>query len=174
MNAKQPAAFINLEVYEDSINLLGVAKVQLPSITYPCVSISGAGMMGNMEVPLYGMIDNMTTTINWLSPHGDSVKLMSPKTHQLDMRVAEEYWDVENAAEGIWADKYVMIVRPKTTSPGSIAPMAAADTSGEYVVYYYAAYKDGKQLWEIDKRNMRCVIDGVDYMAQVRKALGKQ
>lgn len=173
MSTKQPAAYINLEIYEDSINLLGVAKVQLPSIVFPCVQISGAGMMGNMEVPLYGMVDNMTTTINWLTPHGDAVKLMSPKKHQLDMRVAEEFWGIEDAEVGLWADKYVMIVRPKSTNPGNVAPMTAADTSGEYVVYYFAAYKDGVQLWEIDKRNMKCVIGGVDYMAEVRKALGK-
>lgn len=160
-------------IYEDSINLLGVAKVQLPAIAYPCVTISGAGMMGNMEVPLYGMVDSMTMNINWLTPHGDAVKLLSPKKHQLDMRVAEEYWDVTQAEVGSWTDKYVVIVRPKSFTPGNIAPMAAADTSGEYAVYYFAAYKDGKQLWEIDKRNMKCVIDGVDYMADVRKALGK-
>lgn len=170
---KQAAAYINLEIYEDSVNLLGVARVQLPSITYPVVNISGAGMMGNMEVPLYGMVDAMSTTITWLTPHGDAVKLMSPKKHQLDMRVAEEYWDVNQAEVGLWADKYVMLVRPKTTNPGTVAPMAAADTTGEYAVYYYAAYKDGKQLWEIDKRNMKCVVDGVDYMEPVRKALGK-
>lgn len=173
MSGKQPAAYINLEIYEDSVNLMGVAKVQLPAIAFPCVNISGAGMMGEMEVPLYGMVSNMTTTITWLTPHGDSVKLMSPKKHQLDMRVAEEYWDVDQADVGLWADKYVMIVRPKTATPGTVAPMASADTSGEYVVYYFAAYRDGKQLWEVDKRNMRCVIDGVDYMAEVRKALGK-
>ena len=98
---------------------------------------------------------------------------MSPKKHQLDMRVAEEYWDVEQAEVGLWADKYVMIVRPKSTAMGSIAPMSAADTSGEYVVYYFAGYKNGEQLWEVDKRNMKCVIQGVDYMAEVRKALGK-
>ena len=171
---EQAAAYINLELYdEDSVNLLGVAKVKLPDITFPCVTISGAGMMGNMEVPYIGMIDNMTTEIDWQSPTGDAVKLMSPKKHQLDMRVAEEYWGVEEAEVGTWADKYVMIVRPKTLGVGDVAPMAAANTSGEYVVYYYAAYRDGKQLWEIDKRNMKCVIDGVDYMADVRKALGK-
>ena len=148
MSTKQAAAYINLEIYEDSVNLLGVAKVKLPAIAYPCVNISGAGMMGE-------------------------VKLMSPKKHQLDMRVAEEFWDVEQADVGVWADKYVMIVRPKTTDPGTVAPMGSADTSGEYVVYYFAAYKDGKQLWEVDKRNMKCVVDGVDYMAPVRKALGK-
>ena len=173
MTTQQPAAYINLEIYEDSLNLLGVAKVQLPAITFPCVNISGAGMMGNMEVPLYGMVDNMTTTITWLTPHGDAVKLMSPKKHLLDMRVAEEYWGIEDAEVGLWADKYVMIVRPKTTTPGTVAPMAAADASGEYVVYYFAAYKGSEQLWEIDKRNMKCVIGGVDYMAEVRKALGK-
>ena len=98
---------------------------------------------------------------------------MSPKKPQLDMRVCEEYWGIEDAEVGLWADKYVMIVRPKTTTPGTVAPMAAADTSGEYVVYYFAAYKDGEQLWEVDKRNMKCVILGVDYMEPVRKALGK-
>ena len=143
MDNKQPAAYINLEIYEDSINLLGVARVQLPAIAFPCVNISGAGMMGEMEVPLYGMVSNMTTTITWLTPHGDAVKLMSPKKHQLDMRVAEEYWDVGQAEVGLWADKYAMIVRPKTATPGTIAPMAAADTNGEYAVYYFAAYKNG-------------------------------
>ncbi|RKJ37941.1 phage tail protein, partial [Acutalibacter sp. 1XD8-33] len=72
-----------------------------------------------------------------------------------------------------WADKYVMIVRPKTLGVGDVAPMAAANTSGEYVVYYYAAYRDGKQLWEIDKRNQKFVVNGKDYWAKVRKALGE-
>lgn len=173
MSNKQAAAYVNLEIYEDTINLMGVAKVKLPSIVFPCVQITGAGMMGNMEVPLYGMVDNMTTTITWLTPHGDAVKLMSPRKHQLDMRVAEEYWDAKNAEEGVWADKYVMIVRPKTTDPGTVAPMSSADASGEYVVYYFAAYRDGEQLWEVDKRAMKCVILGVDYMEPVRRALGK-
>lgn len=171
---QQPAAYINLEIYEDAVNLLGVAKVKLPSIVFPCVTIAGSGMMGEMEVPLYGMVKAMTTNINWLTPHGDAVRLMSPRKHQLDMRVAEEYWDVEQAEVGLWADKYVMIVRPKGTDPGTIAPMASADTSGEYAVYYFAGYRNGEQLWEIDKRAMKCVILGVDYMADVRRALGKQ
>ena len=170
---EQAAAYINLEIYEDSVNLLGVAKVRLPSIAYPCVNITGAGMMGEMEVPLWGMVSAMTLSIDWLTPHGDAVRLMTPEKHQLEMRVAEEYWNVEQADVGMWADKYVVIVRPKTNSPGTIAPMGSADTSGEYAVYYFAAYRDGKQLWEVDKRSMKCVIDGVDYMAPVRKALGK-
>jgi len=155
--SQQPAVYINLEIYEDGRNLLGVAKVQLPPITYPCVTISGAGMMG---------IDFLTTT-------EEAVRLAAPTKHQLDMRVAEEFWEVETAEVDIWADKFVVICRPKEIAPGTVAPMATADTKGTFAVYYYAAYKNGKQLWEIDKRNMKCVINGVDHMAPVRKALGK-
>jgi len=172
--SQQAAAYINLEIYEEGRNLLGIAKATLPSITYPCVTISGAGMMGNMEVPLYGMVDAMTVDIDFLTTTEEAVTLMAPKKHQLDMRIAEEFWDVENAEVGLWADKYVVICRPKNINPGTVAPMSAADTKGSFAVYYYAAYKDGKQLWEIDKRNMKCVINGVDYMAEVRKALGKE
>lgn len=161
---KQPAATIQLEAYEDGVNYCGIAKVQLPSIVYPCVTIVGTGMMGNMEVPLYGMVDNMTAKVDCLSPTGDAVKLATPDKHMLELREAEEYWDTEQTEVGIWANKYVMIVRPKSFDPGG---------SGEYVVYYFAGYRDGKQLWEVDKRNMKCVIMGKDYMADIRKALGK-
>lgn len=170
----QAAAYINLEIYENGVNYCGVSQVQLPAVTYPVVNITGAGMMGNMEVPLYSMIDTMSMTINWLTPTEDAVKLMTPKKHQLDMRIAEEYWNVEQAEVGLWADKFVVIAHPKTMNPGTVAPMGAADTSGEFSVYYYAAFKNGKSLWEIDKRSMKCVINGVDYAKDLRAAIGKK
>ena len=71
--SQQAAAYINLEIYEDSVNLMGVAKVKMPAIIFPCVTIAGAGMMGNMDVPLYGMVDAMSVTINWLTTTQDSV-----------------------------------------------------------------------------------------------------
>lgn len=169
----QAAGYFNLEIYEDSVNLLGVAKVTLPPIQYLTTAISGAGMMGTMNVPMMGMVDSMTMGINFLTITQGATALAAPKKHQLDMRVAEEYWNVEQAEAGTWADKFVVVCQPKSLTPGTVAPFTAADVSGEYEVYYYAAYRDGVQLWEIDKRNMKCVIDGVDYMADVRKALGK-
>ena len=36
----------------------------------------------------------------------------------------------------------------------------------------YSAYRDGVELWYIDKRNMIFRVNGKDYMADVRKALG--
>ncbi len=33
--SQQAAAYIQLEIYEGSVNYMGVAEVQLPAITYP-------------------------------------------------------------------------------------------------------------------------------------------
>lgn len=87
-------------------------------------------------------------------------------------------WDTYPLCEFMYSHFQLFGCQPvifcNVMDPGTIAPMAAADTSGEYAVYYFAACRNGEQLWEIDKRNMKCVILGVDYMADVRKALGKQ
>ena len=102
-----------------------------------------------------------------------AAKLASPVAHQIDLRVAEQYWDSVGGQRTIQADKYVLKMIPKNFTPGNVVPASPTDANGEYSTYYYAAYKDGKQLWEIDPHNYICKINGVDYMEPVRKALGK-
>lgn len=170
---KSPEAYINFEVYEDSVNLLGIGKVTLPDVTFLTQPFSGAGIAGNMEAVLVGMLEAMTMTINFNSVTGSATKLMAPVNHNIDLRVAEQERDTVRRTKEVRADKYVMTVTTKSTKPGSVAPASPADASGEYSVSYYAAYKDGKCLWELDPANSVCYIDGVDYMAPVRKALGK-
>ncbi len=170
---QQAAAYLTLELYEDSVNLLGVADVTLPTIAYKTVPLNAAGLMGDLNVPLIGMMEAMSMSIKFRTMTQASVNLATPKMLQLDMRVAEEYWISEEAEVSLWADKFVVICQPKNMTPGTVTPSNAADVSSEFEVYYFAAYRDGKQLWEIDKRNQKCVINGVDYMAPVRKALGK-
>ena len=171
--AKQPEAYIDFEVYEDAKNLLGISQAGLPDITFLTQQITGAGIAGNVDAILTGMVEAMTLTLNFRSATGAAVSLMAPKKHNIDLRVAEQYWDTSAIAKVVQADKYVMVVMPKSVKPGNIAPASAADVSGEYAVYYYAGYLDGKKIWEIDPWNYICEVNGVDYMADVRKALGK-
>ena len=171
--SKQPEAYINFEVYEDSVNLLGIAKATLPNVAFLSQTVAGAGIAGNIDAVLVGMVEAMSMTLNFRSATDAAASLAAPRKHNIDLRVAEQYWDTAGVAKEVQADKYVMVVFPKNTTPGSVAPASAADTSGEYSVYYYAAYKDGKKLWEIDPYNQICEIDGVDYLAPVRTALGK-
>lgn len=168
-----PESIVDFEVYEDSVNFVGIAQVTLPNINYLSQDITGAGIAGTVEAVLIGMIDKMSATFNFRSATGAATKLLKPEKHLLDLRVAEQHWDSVGAQRTIEADKYIMGVIPKNFAPGNVTPATTSDANGEYSVYYYAAYKDGKKIWEIDQFNYICSIDGVDYMEPVRKALGK-
>lgn len=170
---KQPEAIIDFEVFEDNVNFYGISKAALPNINFLVQQITGAGIGGNVDAVLHGMVDAMELGLNFRSPTASAVTLMEPRKHNIDLRVAEQEWDTVQTGRGIVADKYVLVIVPKNYQPGNIAPASQSDASGTYSVYYYAGYRDGKQLWEIDPFNYICKINGVDYMADVRRALGK-
>ena len=71
------------------------------------------------------------------------------------------------------AIKHILVVIPKTHTPGTVAPATPENGTGEFAVRYWATYIDGKKVREIDPLNFICLIDGTDYLADVRKALGK-
>lgn len=170
---KHPEAYIDFEVYEDAKTLIGVAQVTLPEIAFMNTSITGAGVGGTVETPLAGMMEAMTLGLNFRSVTDAAVELAAPKKHNIDLRVAHQAWETTDVDKQVLADKYVMTVFPKKLAPGTIAPAAAADTNSEYSVYYFAAYKEGQRVIEIDPFNQICYINGVDHMADVRRALGK-
>ena len=171
--AKQPETNIVFECYEDGNNFLGLTQATLPNIAFKTTQINGAGINGDVDVPVTGMMEAMELSLNFRSPTDAAKSLAAPKSHHLDLRVAHQYWDTTASEYGIEADKYVMVVRPKAMNPGNIQPATPADTSNTFSVEYYAGYKDGAKIWEIDPMNYICVIDGVDYFADIRKALGK-
>ena len=53
--AKQPEAYIDFEVYEDSKNFIGISKATLPNINFLTQTITGSGISGNVEAVLIGM-----------------------------------------------------------------------------------------------------------------------
>lgn len=170
---RQPESYIDFAVYENGSEFIGVASATLPTVGFITQSISGAGIGGNIDAVIAGFLDAMSLTFNFRSVSDAAAGLMSPVKHQLDLRVAEQYWNTTAAQKEVQADKYVVVVIPKTTNLGNVAPASAADVSGEYSVYYFAGFKNGQTLFELDPWNQKCVIGGVDYYAPVKKALGK-
>jgi len=171
--SKQPETNIIYELYEDSVNYMGLTQATLPNLAFIVTQIQGAGMNGNVDVPVAGMLEAMELALNFRSPTEAAKTLAAAKTHHLDLRVAAQYWDTVAAEYGIEADKYVMVCRPKAMNPGNLQPATPADTANTFSVTYYAGYKDGVKIWEVDPTNYICTIDGVDYFAPIRKALGK-
>ncbi|OUQ79166.1 phage major tail tube protein [Flavonifractor sp. An100] len=164
---------INFAVYEDSVEYVGMAGVTLPNLAAIVQTLSGAGIAGNVEVPVLGHYDVMSLTLNFRTTTEHSVRLSEPRRHNIDLRMAQQIEDTVAGEVKVQSIKHVLVVVPKTDTGGTVAPAAPTNGSGEYSVRYWATYIDGAKVREIDPLNFICEVNGVDYLADVRKAIGK-
>ncbi len=171
--AKIDELVINFAVYEDATEYLGMAEATLPDLEFLTEKMSGAGIGGNVEEIIIGHLSAMTTTLNFRTVCKSAVRLLEPRVHKLDLRVAQQQMNNRTSETEVATVKHIMKVKPKKTTLGKVAAASTADVSGEYAVSYYAMYLDGKKNTEIDPLNFICIINGYDYLAAVRKALGK-
>ena len=164
---------INFAVYEDSVEYVGMAGVTLPNLAAIVQTLSGAGIAGNVEVPVLGHYDVMSLPLNSRPTPEHSVRLPEPRRHNIDLRMAQQIEDTVAGEVKVQSIKHVLVVVPKTDTGGTVAPAAPTNGSGEYSVRYWATYIDGAKAREIDPLNFICEVNGVDYLADVRKAIGK-
>lgn len=164
---------INFAVYEDSVEYVGMASATLPNLAALIQTISGAGIAGNVEAPILGHYDAMTLGLNFRTTTEQSVRLSEPRRHTIDLRAPQQVEYMVAGAVKVQNVKHILVVIPKTETGGSIAPASPTNGSGEYAVRYWATYIDGVKVREIDPLNFICYINGTDYLADVRKALGK-
>lgn len=165
---------INYAVYEDAKEYLGLANVQLPDLTALTTALSGAGIAGNVETVVLGHIDAMTMSMAFHTFCKEQSSLAEMRPHTLDLRVAQQETNSSTGEYTVNNVKHVARVTPKKLGLGKLAPASTADASGEYAVDYFASYINDEKMIEIDPRNYICIINGTDYLADVRKALGKQ
>ena len=163
---------INFKLFEDSVNYLGFAKVTLPDLSFLVQTISGAGIGGNVETVIPGMIDTMGMSLNYRTTTEQTIRLSEPRRHNLELRAAQQGEDTASGTLITHSIKHVIVAIPKKDSGGTLAPAAPSDGSGDYSVRYWATYIDNKKVREIDPLNNICYINGTDYLAAVRTALG--
>lgn len=169
---KVPERLINFRVYNDGNDLLGVATVELPEITAMSETVSGAGIAGEVESPILGHFESMTTTFTWRTIEKGAMELSKQKAHSVDIRGAQQ---VHNTADGTYesvAIRASMRITPKTVSLGSFEPNAQTETEQEFEVTYIKLFIAGKCVLEIDKYNYVAKFGDEDMLAGVRKALG--
>jgi len=170
--AKFGENIVNFEVYEDSTRYAGMASANLPEISLLTQTISGAGIAGNIEA-VTALVDAMTLTLNFRLTTEHTVALTEPRRHTIDLRIAQQVADQATGTAKIQSVKHVFVVMPKRAVSGNVAMNDANEASGEYAVYYWATFIDGVKTREIDPLNYIFYVNGVDYLADVRAALGR-
>ncbi len=158
-------------VYENAVDNYGIADVQLPDITLITEEMQGAGFAGKYDATILGHIESMKTTINFRNPTKIAFKLFTPVEHQLDLRANVQERNTVSGVKNV-SVKHIMKCTPITLKPGKLANFSTGDTSTEYAVHYFATFIDGDKTLEVDPANYIFLVDGKDYLAEVRKNLG--
>lgn len=168
-----PERLTAFRVYLDGSNdLKGVTDLQLPSFEPMKDTVKGAGIAGEYESPTKGHFGSQKLSLNWRTLNKALLQLLKQESQRLDLRGAFQDYDAANGRQ-VTRKVRVVVQGPATkVDPGKWETGASTGGSAELEVMYIKLELDGETYIEIDKLNFICIIDGVDYMADVRAALG--
>jgi P2 family phage contractile tail tube protein len=155
-----------------SPDLKGVADLQLPSFDAMTETISGAGVAGEYESVSFGHFQSMKFTINWRMITNELTEFLKPEALQIDCRLANQEYDQTTGRHQFKPNRVVVKGHVTKNDLGKAAKGSAYEGSTEVEVVYIKLEREGKTLVELDKINYIYVVDGVDYMADIRQALG--
>lgn len=169
---KREELTIDFMVYEEGNRYLGTTSVTLPNLSYLITEMSGAGVAGKMETIVLGHLEAMTTTINMRTLNKEAAILSEPRKHTIELRQAVQENDTATGAMKINKVKHTLVLIPKTLTAGTVQPAAAGEPNLEFATHYWKESVNGEVVREIDPLNYIFKINGVDYLEEVKDALG--
>lgn len=167
-----PQKLINCRVYNNGTDLIGIADVDLPKLEPMTDTVKGAGVAGEIDDPVLGHYKSMDMTIKFRDLSPESAVLASQTSKTLDFRAASQVYDSGTGAYRVRPVKVIARGVPKGYELGKADPGKPTDTTVHLEVNYIKIDIDGATKVEIDKYNFISKIDGTDYLADVRDALG--
>jgi len=167
-----PEKTINFKVYlRGIIDMIGIASVELPDIKTMSESVSGSGVMGEIDAPTPGHYGSMELKLKFRSLTGDIMLLMDPLDK--DMRLvasvqAHDYVLGRSREEG---HEINVGCRFKSCNMGTLEVAKAGNPELTFEVYRIKYAIDRIPRFEIDKINFINNIGGIDYALITRKNL---
>lgn len=147
------------------------SDLKLPSIEKMTDTIKGAGIMGEIDLPVFGQLGSMVFTVSNRADNSQYAMLSRPGQIKFEVGWVTDIFDSSNVAVGLQANKVFMTAINKKYEAGKIEVGAGADGSSEFEVIYYRKIVNGIEVLLIDKLNYKYVVNGIDYMDSLRAAL---
>ena len=164
---------INYRMYEDSEDYLGLVQVTLPSLQMITQTVKGAGLAGEIETVIIGQMKAMQIQFQLMVLTRQGINLTEQRIHTWEFREAQQQVNGQTGMHSVEEVKHIMRTFPKQMDGGTLQPQGTTNPNLAAAVYYWAEYRDGKKVLELDPFNYICYINNHDYLADVRKALGK-
>ncbi len=169
---KIPQALIGFNLYKGTGNkLVGIANITLPEAAMMTVTVSGAGIAGEIDAPILGNFSSMQTEITMPVLYDSNFSLLNLNGEQLTARGSIQ---VQDPTTGGYTKKNCRVViggMAAGLNPGSLTPASTMDSSNTIETTYLKIFLDDEEKLEIDKLNYVYRVNGVDLLEEVRKGM---
>ena len=164
-----PEVINDYNVYgSDGDVLIGLAdETTLPKIASKTTTLSGAGILGEIDAPVPGQIKSSEMQIKWNHLYSHAARMMNPnETAQLTIRAAQQTANKDGGViyKGL---RIVCSGHPKEIDLGTLK---RGDTMGAATTLELLTYKvevDGQIILDIDKLGGKYVVNGEDLRAEI-------
>lgn len=164
-----PTKINMFNLYTTGDRLAGVTgEVTLPDFEAISETISGAGILGEIDDPTVGHFSSMEQEVPFRVLDEDAVDMMDPtKPVNITLRAAQQVSTAEGAVD-FKAMRVVMRGKNKSLSMGKVKQGGTMDSSIKMELSYILVEIDGKTMVELDKFNQVFRIKGTDILAKAR------
>lgn len=143
------------------------ADVTLPELTFLVDTVRA---MGNLDIPNYAMLETMEATISKKGADREMVKLATPGTQIVEVRFVLQSMDA-NGFTLTTPYKAYLTCMAKGVPSLAVVPGDPINVDITYTVIRYQLFINGEESILADKFKDQLVVDGIDFRAEVNKAL---
>lgn len=169
-----PTTLTNAKCYRDGGDLLGIANIELPDFEYMTESMTGLGVMGEIEMPVIGHFKSMTVKLKWNTLTNANTALVLTERQNLDIRGSIQKADGGTGNIVNEPIKVLVLGWPKKSGVGKFEPGKKLEPETELEIQYLKIWLGGRELIEVDKLNFSFKVEGVEQMAEIRRNMGMQ
>ncbi len=167
-----PEVINNYNVYDSNSNaLVGISgEIPLPNFEALTSTMSGAGMLGEIENPVIGQFKSTDIEIPFRTLYESVFKLMDTRTPlSLTIRGSEQSTSTSTGATVMTSIRIVVRGKFKAFEGGKMKIGEGTESKIKLESWYILFEIDGKKMLELDKFNPTYVVDGQDMLADVNK-----
>lgn len=168
----------NLTVNANTVYANGVGKEQelvakdvemsLPEVKNITVD---ATAMGTMSVPVISQFENMEAKIHHIGADQGLAKMLAQETLEIEARWVEQTMQNDGSQTRVGCKAYLTGFPQVAVPSFSVKPGEAVDVEIPYTITGYKYVRDGVTLFDINRLSQKCIINGVDYFADMSSML---
>jgi len=165
-----PDKVTDFNVYTNNTKLVGITgEVTLPSLEALTSTVSGTGILGELETVNIGHFGSTTVELTWKVLLDKTFNLLTYSGEALILRGAIQR--INNGKVDQIGVKITLKWMPKALDMGKLAQNAQMESKNTLEVFYIKVEINGKTTLELDKLNYVFKVNGKDQLSAIKKLI---